>query len=42
LIVKIDVHHKPLLKARELLLLLFRHDDEAICGIYQSVWRWSG
>jgi hypothetical protein len=42
LIDEIDVGHKPLLKAREFLLLLLRHDDEAICGIPQSVWRWSG
>jgi hypothetical protein len=44
LIVEIDVCYKPLLKAREflLLLLLLRLDDEAICGVPRSVWRWSG
>jgi hypothetical protein len=42
LIVKIDICHKPLLKTREILLLLLRQDDEAICGVPQSVWRWSG
>jgi hypothetical protein len=40
LVVKVYVHYKPLLKASELLLLLFRRDDKPI-GIPQSVWRWS-
>jgi hypothetical protein len=30
LIVEVDVCHKPLLKASELLLLLLRHDDKPI------------
>jgi hypothetical protein len=41
LVVEVDVGHKPLLKTRELLLLL-RQYDEAICGIPRSVWRWRG
>jgi hypothetical protein len=42
LVVEVDVHYKPLLKASELLLLpLLRHDDKSI-GMPQSVWRWSG
>jgi hypothetical protein len=41
LVVEVDVHYKPLLKASELLLLLFCHDDKPI-GIPRSVWRWSG
>jgi hypothetical protein len=41
LVVEVDVHYKPLLKERELLLLLLRRDDKPI-GIPQSVWRWSG
>jgi hypothetical protein len=41
LVVKIDVCHKPLLKTREFLLLLWQ-DDEAIRGLPRSVWRWSG
>jgi hypothetical protein len=40
LVVEVDVHYKPLLKASELLLLLL-HDDKLI-GIPRSVWRWSG
>jgi hypothetical protein len=40
LIIEIDVCHKPLLKAREFLLLL-RQDDIAICGVPRSVQRWS-
>jgi hypothetical protein len=40
LVVDVDVHYKPLLKASELLLLL-RHDDIPL-GIPRSVWRWSG
>jgi hypothetical protein len=40
LVVEVNVHYKPLLKASELLLLL-RHDDIPL-GIPQSVWRWSG
>jgi hypothetical protein len=40
LVVEVDVHYKPLLKASELLLLL-SHDDKPI-GIPRSVWRWSG
>jgi hypothetical protein len=40
LVVEVDVHYKPLLKASELLLLL-RRDDKPI-GIPRSVWRWSG
>jgi hypothetical protein len=39
LVVEVDVHYKPLLKAREFLLL--RHDDIPL-GIPWSVWRWSG
>jgi hypothetical protein len=42
LIVEIDVCHKPLIKAREFLLLLLRQYDEAICGVPQSIWRWRG
>jgi hypothetical protein len=41
LVVEVDVHYKPLLKASELLLLLLRRDDKPI-GIPRSVWRWSG
>jgi hypothetical protein len=41
LVVEVDVHYKPLLKASELLLLLLRHDDKPI-RIPQSVWGWSG
>jgi hypothetical protein len=41
LVVEVDVHYKPLLKASELLLLLLRHDDKSI-GIPQSMWMWSG
>jgi hypothetical protein len=37
LVVEVDVHYKPLLKASKLLLLL-HHDDKPI-GIPQSVWR---
>jgi hypothetical protein len=38
LIIEIDVCHKPLLKAREfILLLLLRQDDEAICGVPQCM-----
>jgi hypothetical protein len=39
LVVEVDVRYKPLLKARELLLLL-RHDDKPL-RIPRSVWRWS-
>jgi hypothetical protein len=42
LVIEIDVHYKPLLKASKLLLLLLRYDDKPILGIPQSVWRWSG
>jgi hypothetical protein len=41
LVVEVDVRYKPLLKARELLLLLLRHDDKPL-GIPRSVWRWGG
>jgi hypothetical protein len=41
LVVEVDVHYKPLLKASELLLLLLRHDDKPL-GIPRSVWRWNG
>jgi hypothetical protein len=41
LIVEVDVCHKPLLKASELLLLLLRLDNKPILGIPQIVWRWS-
>jgi hypothetical protein len=41
LVIEVDVHYKPLLKASELLLLLLRRDDKPI-GIPRSVWRWSG
>jgi hypothetical protein len=41
LVVEVDVHYKPLLKASELLHLLLRRDDKPI-GIPRSVWRWSG
>jgi hypothetical protein len=41
LVVEVDVRYKPLLKASELLLLLFRHGDKPL-GIPQGVWRWSG
>jgi hypothetical protein len=40
LVVEVDVGHKTLLKASELLLLL-RRDDKPI-GIPRSAWRWSG
>jgi hypothetical protein len=40
LVVEVDVHYKPLIKASELLLLLLRHDDKPL-GIPRSVWRWS-
>jgi hypothetical protein len=40
LVVEVDVRYKPLLKASELLLLLY-HDDKPL-GIPRSVWRWSG
>jgi hypothetical protein len=33
LISEIDVCHKPLLKAREFLLLLLQQYDESICGV---------
>jgi hypothetical protein len=37
-IVEIEVCHKPLLKASELLLLLLlRHDDKPILGVPQSI-----
>jgi hypothetical protein len=49
LIVEVNICHKPLLKASELLLLLLllfllllRHDDKPILGVLWSVWRWSG
>jgi hypothetical protein len=38
LVIEVDVHYKPLLKASELLLLLLHCDDKPI-GIPQSVWR---
>jgi hypothetical protein len=41
LVVEVDVHYKPLLKASELLFLLLRHDDKPL-GIPRSVWMWSG
>jgi hypothetical protein len=41
LIIEVNVCHKPLLKASELLLLLLCHDDKPI-GIPQRIWRWSG
>jgi hypothetical protein len=41
LVVEVDVHYKPLLKASELLLPLLHHDDKPL-GIPQSVWRSSG
>jgi hypothetical protein len=41
LVVEVDVRHKPLLKASELLLLLVRRGDKPI-GIPRSAWRWSG
>jgi hypothetical protein len=41
LVVEVDVHYKPILKASELLLLLLHHDDKLL-GIPRSVWRWSG
>jgi hypothetical protein len=40
LVVEVDIRYKPL-KARELLLLLLRHDDKPL-GILLSIWRWSG
>jgi hypothetical protein len=40
LVIEVDIHYKPLLKASELLLLL-RHDDKPI-GIPRCAWRWSG
>jgi hypothetical protein len=40
LIVEVDVCHKPLLKASELLLLLFRHEDKPL-RMPWSAWRWS-
>jgi hypothetical protein len=42
LVVELDIGHKSLLKMREPLLLLLRQYDEAIRGIYWSVWRWRG
>jgi hypothetical protein len=33
LVIEVDVHYKPLLKASELLLLLLRHDDK--CNILE-------
>jgi hypothetical protein len=30
LVIEVDVHYKPLVKASELLLLLLRHDDKPI------------
>jgi hypothetical protein len=42
LVVELDVGHKSLLMTREPLLLLLRQYDEAIRGIYRSVWRWRG
>jgi hypothetical protein len=39
LVVEVDVHYKPLLKASELLVLL-RRDDKRL-GIPRSIWRWS-
>jgi hypothetical protein len=41
LVVEVDVFHKPLLKASELLLLLLRLDDKPILRVPWSVWRWS-
>jgi hypothetical protein len=41
LVVEVDVHYKPLLKASELLPLLLRRDDKPI-GRPQSLWWWSG
>jgi hypothetical protein len=41
LVVQVDVCHKPLLKASELLLLLLRHDDKPILGVPRSVSRQS-
>jgi hypothetical protein len=41
LIVEVDVCHKPLLKASELLLLLLHHDDKPILRVPRSIWRWS-
>jgi hypothetical protein len=44
LVIKVDVHHKPLLKVSELLLLLLLLlclDNKPILGISQSIWRWS-
>jgi hypothetical protein len=40
LVVDVNVRYKPLLKASELLLFLFRHDDIPL-RIPRSVWRWS-
>jgi hypothetical protein len=42
LVVEVDVCHKTLLKASELLLLLLHLDNKPILGIPQSVGRWSG
>jgi hypothetical protein len=43
LTIEVDICHKPLLKASELLiLLLLCLDDKPILGVPQSVWRWSG
>jgi hypothetical protein len=42
LVVEVNVCHKPLLRASELLLLLFRHDDKSIFRVPRGVWRWSG
>jgi hypothetical protein len=41
LVVEVEIRYKPLLKASELLLLLFLHDEKPL-GIPRSVWRWSG
>jgi hypothetical protein len=42
LVVEVDVCHKPLLKASELLLLLLCLDNKPILGISRIAWRWSG
>jgi hypothetical protein len=42
LVIELDICHKPLLKASELLLPFLFLDDETILGIPSDVWRWRG
>jgi hypothetical protein len=38
LVGEVDIFHKPLLKANELVLLLLHLDNKSILGIPQIVW----